>query len=115
MISDTLSDALAEVRRYRTELPDVYAAAAADLDDLQTAMERVLRLLDTPGAYERNLRRGEAYTSADPARDASTSTYEAAWSATSANASEAVEAVRQAATASVPREDDGGPPAPDED
>lgn len=47
MISDVLSDAHAEISRYQREMPDVYDAISAELEDLKQRMERVRIWLDS--------------------------------------------------------------------
>lgn len=60
MISDTLSDAMAAISRYRQVYPDIYDRLASDLDALVNQMETLRRQLDqpptppTPPVTERN-------------------------------------------------------------
>jgi hypothetical protein len=48
MISDTLSDAAAEIRRYLKDMPHVYADTAPLIGDLLKKMDTVRALLDAP-------------------------------------------------------------------
>jgi hypothetical protein len=48
MISDTLSDAASEIRRYLKDMPHVYADTAPLIHDLLVKMDTVRILLDTP-------------------------------------------------------------------
>lgn len=48
MISDTLSDAAAEMRTYLAEYPDVYRDTAPLIVDLLSKMDTVRALLDRP-------------------------------------------------------------------
>lgn len=48
MISDTLSDAAADIRDYLRELPDVYKPVAGEVTDVLAAMDRLRIKLDTP-------------------------------------------------------------------
>jgi len=48
MISDVLSDALIEIKRYREEMPQCYDSLKSVLDPLVEHMTSVRILLDTP-------------------------------------------------------------------
>lgn len=48
MISDTLSDAAAEIREYLTQYPQVYAGQLDNIVALLAAMDHLRRILDTP-------------------------------------------------------------------
>lgn len=48
MISDTLHDAAARIRRYLKDAPDMYADTAPLIADLLAKMDAVRTLLDMP-------------------------------------------------------------------
>lgn len=52
MISDILSEASAEIRRYQTEQPSVYRRWQQRLDALTTEMDALRAELDTPPGNE---------------------------------------------------------------
>ena len=46
MISDTLSDAVAEIEEYQRDMPDVYADLAVEIDVVKTVMDGLRTVLD---------------------------------------------------------------------
>lgn len=48
MISDTLSDAAHNIRRYLREKPEMYAEIANEIEALLAEMDRIRIILDTP-------------------------------------------------------------------
>lgn len=48
MISDIISDAECEIKRYLKEMPTVYSDLESDISDLLNHMEKVRIVLDTP-------------------------------------------------------------------
>ena len=50
MISDTLSDAIDEIRKYRENMPEAYGHqdVAKALDDVTAHMDAIRAILDTP-------------------------------------------------------------------
>ena len=47
MISDALFDALSQIRRYQTEMPDQYQRIASKIDQLRAHINLVMMELDT--------------------------------------------------------------------
>ncbi len=52
MISDVLSEADAEIRRYLRDMPDVYAADREKIQTVLAAMDSLRAYLDTPPGHQ---------------------------------------------------------------
>jgi len=48
MISDVLSDAIAEIRQYQAEMPEVYGKIKRKIDTVVTIMDALRAELDAP-------------------------------------------------------------------
>jgi hypothetical protein len=52
MISDVLSDAVAEIRQYQRDFPEVYDSLKLEIAHVIEVMEELRRYLDTPPAED---------------------------------------------------------------
>ncbi len=53
MISDTLSEAIYDIRQYQRDMPEVYDSIKRDIDAVTSAMERLRKQLDAPPIAKR--------------------------------------------------------------